>query len=175
MTNAERGAALVGLNARGLIATRVIVPRPTLRVQWQPRCFPSIPQAAEVQLVHSVLSLALGIIARFYNPSRNKMIANCYSPIERTISFSLILLSLPMKHSMPEREVNSPVNTRNTTSKLRSNQALSAGARSAPDRVGGPKFDAGVPTSQLRTTRAAHQEEPPIPAGATTQVTGPEE
>jgi len=31
MTNAERGAALVGLNARGLIATRVIVPRPSLQ------------------------------------------------------------------------------------------------------------------------------------------------
>jgi hypothetical protein len=29
---------------------------------------------------------------------------------------------------MPEREVNSPVNTRNTTSKLRSNLPLSPGA-----------------------------------------------
>jgi hypothetical protein len=74
---------------------------------------------------------------------------------------------------MPEREVNSSVNTRNTTSKLRSNQPLSPGARSNPSRVEGPRFDAGVPTSQLRTTRAAHQEEP-LP-GATTTVTGPEE
>jgi hypothetical protein len=75
---------------------------------------------------------------------------------------------------MPEREVNSPVNTRNTMSKLSSNRPLSPGARSNPGRVEGPKFDA-VPTSQLRTTRAAHQEEPAIPAGATTQVTGPED
>jgi hypothetical protein len=75
---------------------------------------------------------------------------------------------------MPEREVNSPVNTRNTTSKLRSNQPLSPGARSDPGRAEGPRFDAGVPTSQLRSTRAAHQEEPPIPAGAM-KATGPED
>ena len=76
---------------------------------------------------------------------------------------------------MPERTVESPVNTRNTTSKLRSNQPLSPRAPSDPGREGGPRFDAGQPPSQLRTTRAAHQEEPPIPAGATTTVTGPEE
>ena len=75
---------------------------------------------------------------------------------------------------MPEREVNSPVNTRNTTSKLRSNLPLSPGARSNPGRVEGPKFDAGVPTSQLRTTRAAHQEEPAVPPSSTTTVVGPE-
>jgi hypothetical protein len=73
---------------------------------------------------------------------------------------------------MPERgEVNSPVNTRNTTSRLASKQPLSPGARSNPGRVEGPRFDAGVPTSQLRV--AKHQEpEPPIPGAATT-VTGP--
>jgi hypothetical protein len=76
---------------------------------------------------------------------------------------------------MPEREVNSRVNTRNTTSKLRSNLPLSPGARSDPGRVEGPRFDAGVPTSQLRTTRAAHQEEPPIPPNSTTVTVGPEE
>jgi len=70
--------------------------------------------------------------------------------------------------------VNSPVNTRNTMSKLRSNQPLSPGARSDPGRAGGPRFDAGVPTSQLRATRSAHQEEPPIP-GSTPVVVGPAE
>ena len=76
---------------------------------------------------------------------------------------------------MPERDVESPVNTRNTTSKLRSNQPLSPGARSDPGRAGGARFDAGVPTSQLRTTRAAHQEEPPIPPSSTTVTVGPED
>jgi hypothetical protein len=75
---------------------------------------------------------------------------------------------------MTERTVESPVNTRNTSSKLRSNLPLSPGARSNPGRVEGPKFDA-VPTSQLRTTRAAHQEEPPIPPSSTTVTVGPED
>jgi hypothetical protein len=85
---------------------------------------------------------------------------------------TLILWSIPM----PEREVNSPVNTRYTGSKVGSigSKPLSPGARSDPGRVEGPKFDA-VPTSQLRTTRAAHQEEPPIPPSSTTVTVGPEE
>ena len=74
---------------------------------------------------------------------------------------------------MPEREVESPVNTRNTTSKLRSNQPLSPGARSDPGRLEGPKFDA-VSQSPLRTTRAAHQEEPAVPPSSTTVTVGPE-
>jgi hypothetical protein len=77
---------------------------------------------------------------------------------------------------MPEREVNSPVNTRNTTSKLRNTQPLSPGARSNSNRAEGPKFDAGVPTSQLRTSRrSAHQEEPAVPAGSPATVVGPPE
>jgi hypothetical protein len=76
---------------------------------------------------------------------------------------------------MPEREVESPVNTRNTTSKLTSNLPLSPGARSNPGRAEGPRFDNAVPQSQLRTTRAAHQEEPAIPPSSTTVTVGPEE
>jgi hypothetical protein len=71
---------------------------------------------------------------------------------------------------MPEREVNSPVNSRNTTSKLRSNLPLSPGAKSNPS-AGGPKFDSVPPQPQHRT---ATHEEPPIPGG-TTVVTGPED
>jgi hypothetical protein len=69
-------------------------------------------------------------------------------------------------------EVVSPVTRKG--SKVGSNQPLSPGARSNPGRVEGPKFDAGVPQSQLRTTRAAHQEEPPIPPSSTTVTVGPE-
>jgi len=73
---------------------------------------------------------------------------------------------------MPEKEVNSPVNTRNTGSKLSGNiPGFSPGARSDPGRVGGPTFDA-PPEPQHRT--ATHQEEPPIPS-STPVVTGPEE
>jgi hypothetical protein len=77
---------------------------------------------------------------------------------------------------MPEREVESPVNTRNSTSKLKPPRPLpiSPGARSDPGRAEGPKFDA-VPMSQLRGSRAAHQEEPPIPPSSTTTVVGPED
>jgi hypothetical protein len=68
-------------------------------------------------------------------------------------------------------EVVSPVTRRG--SKVGSGQPLSPGARSNPGRVEGPKFDA-VPTSQLRTTRAAHQEEPAVPPSSTTVTVGPE-
>jgi len=76
---------------------------------------------------------------------------------------------------MPEREVNSPVNTRYSGSKVGSiaGTPLSPGARSDPGRAEGPKFDA-VPTSQLRTTCAAHQEEPPIPSSTPVTI-GPKE
>jgi len=78
---------------------------------------------------------------------------------------------------MPEREVNSPVNTRNTTSKLRSNQPLSPGARSHPGRAGGPRFDNAQPEPepqpQRRDRTVAHQEDP-IPSSTPVTV-GPEE
>lgn len=77
---------------------------------------------------------------------------------------------------MPEREVESLVNTRNTASKLRPPHPLpvSPEVRSDPGRAEGPKFDA-VPTSQLRGgTRVAHQEEPPIPSSTPVTI-GPEE
>jgi len=74
---------------------------------------------------------------------------------------------------MPEREVNSPVNTRNTGSKLRSNLPLSPGARSDPGREGGPRFDNAQPEPQRRDRTAAHQE-PPIPSSTPVTI-GPEE
>lgn len=71
---------------------------------------------------------------------------------------------------MPEREVNSPVNTRNTTSKLSGNiPGFSPGAKTDPGREGGPKFDSVQP--QHRT--ATHQETP-VPS-ATPVVIGPED
>ena len=74
---------------------------------------------------------------------------------------------------MPEKEVNSPVNTRNTGSKLSGNiPGSSPGAKSDPGREGGPRFDNVQPQPQHRT--ATHQEEPPIPS-STPVVTGPEE
>ena len=66
-------------------------------------------------------------------------------------------------------DVASPVTRKG--SKVASGQPLSPGARSNPDRAGGPKFDSVPPQPQHRT---ATHEEPPIPGG-TTVVTGPED
>ena len=76
---------------------------------------------------------------------------------------------------MPDREVNSPVNTRYTGSKVGSisGQPLSPGARSDPSHAGGPKFDSVPPRRPART--ATHQEEPPIPPSSTTVPVGPED
>jgi len=80
---------------------------------------------------------------------------------------------------MPEREVNSPVNTRNTTSKLRSNLPLSPGARSDPGRLEGPRFDNAQPELQpeplpQRRDRTATHQEDPIPSSMPV-TTGPED
>ena len=76
---------------------------------------------------------------------------------------------------MPIKDVNSPVNTRNTGSKLRSNLPISPGARSHPDRAGGSKFDSVPPQSTHRGTGVSpHAEEPSIPS-STPVVTGPED
>ena len=72
---------------------------------------------------------------------------------------------------MPIKDVNSPVNTCNTGSKLRSSLPLSPGARNDPRRVGGPKFDSAPSEPQRRT--ATHQEVP-VPS-STPVVTGPED
>ena len=73
---------------------------------------------------------------------------------------------------MPEKEVNSPVNTRNTGSKLSGNiPGFSPGAKSDPGREGGPRFDNVQPQPQHRT--ATHQETP-VPS-ATPVVIGPED
>jgi len=65
---------------------------------------------------------------------------------------------------MPEREVNSPVNTRYTGSKVGSisGKPLSPGARSDPGREGGPRFDnvQPEPQPQRRDRTTAHQEDP---------------
>jgi len=66
-------------------------------------------------------------------------------------------------------EVCSPVTRKG--SKVGSGQPLSPGARSNPDRAGGPKFDSVQPQTQHRT--ATHQETP-VPS-ATPVVVGPEE
>ena len=63
---------------------------------------------------------------------------------------------------MPEREVCSPVNTRNTGSKLRGNiRGFSPGAKSDPGRVGGPRFD-NVPAqpSHARVSLSSNAQEP---------------
>ena len=72
---------------------------------------------------------------------------------------------------MPIKDVNSPVNTRNTGSKLSSKVPLSPGARSNPDRAGGPKFDSVPPQPQHRGAGVSpHAEEP-----AELKITGPED
>jgi hypothetical protein len=63
------------------------------------------------------------------------------------------------------KEVNSPVNTRNTTSKLKSNLPLSPGARSDPSKRGD-----SVPAQPQHSQVSRHSEEP-----ASIQITGPEE
>jgi hypothetical protein len=70
---------------------------------------------------------------------------------------------------MPERDVCSPVTRKG--SKVGSGQPMSPGARSNPDRRGGPKFDSVPPQPQHRAT--THQEQP-IPS-STPIVTGPED
>ena len=66
-------------------------------------------------------------------------------------------------------EVISPVTRRG--SKVGFDQPLSPGARSNPDRAGGPKFDNVQPQPQDRA--AAHQEQ--LIPGSTPVVVGPEE
>ena len=66
-------------------------------------------------------------------------------------------------------DVASPVTRKG--SKVASGQPLSPGARSNPDRAGGPKFDSVQPQPQRRT--ATHQEIP-VPS-STPVVVGPEE
>jgi hypothetical protein len=77
---------------------------------------------------------------------------------------------------MPEKEVNSPVNTRNTGSKLSGNiPGSSPGAKSDPGREGGPRFDNVQPQPQpQRRDRVATHQEPSVP-GSMPIVTGPEE
>jgi hypothetical protein len=75
---------------------------------------------------------------------------------------------------MPIKDVNFPVNTRNTGSKLRSNLPLSPGARSDPGRVGGPKFDSVPPQPTHRGTGVSPHAEEPVP-GSPTIVSGPED
>jgi hypothetical protein len=61
---------------------------------------------------------------------------------------------------MSEREVNSPVNTRNTASKLSGNiRGSSPGAKSDPGRAEGPKFDS-VPRQPSHARTSVHQEQP---------------
>jgi hypothetical protein len=73
---------------------------------------------------------------------------------------------------MPEREVNSPVNTRNTGSKLSGNiPGFSPGAKSDPGRVEGPQFDNAQPLPQHRT--ATHKETP-VPSSIPVTI-GPED
>ena len=73
---------------------------------------------------------------------------------------------------MPEKEVNSPVNTHNTGSKLSCNiRGFSPGSKSDPGRVDGPRFDNVQPQPQHRA--ATHQETPV--ASSTPIVTGPED
>jgi hypothetical protein len=65
-------------------------------------------------------------------------------------------------------DVCSPVSRKG--SKVGSGQPLSPGARSAPGRAGGPKFDS-VPPQPTHGRTSTHQEQP----GGTVQVTGPKE
>src|SRR5262249_61801150 len=53
MTNVERGAALVGPNARGLIATRVIVPRPAFQIPASLSLALAVPQPRSHSLAAS--------------------------------------------------------------------------------------------------------------------------
>ena len=78
---------------------------------------------------------------------------------------------------MPERDVNSPVNTRYSGSKVGSisGTPLSPGARSAPDRKEGPRFDNVQPEPQPpRRDRTATHQEDPIPSSTPVTI-GPEE
>src|SRR5262249_44234161 len=72
---------------------------------------------------------------------------------------------------MPERDVNSPVNTRNTTSKLGSTLPPSPAARSAPSRRDQTEAPSVQQEPQRRDRVATHQE-PPIPS-STPVVVGP--
>jgi len=67
----------------------------------------------------------------------------------------------------------SPVNIRNTASKVGSGQPLSPGARSAPGRGDQTEPPAAEPQLQRRDRAAAHQE-PPIPSSTPVTI-GPEE
>jgi hypothetical protein len=71
---------------------------------------------------------------------------------------------------MPEKDVNSPVNTRNTSSKVGSIPPgdFSPGARSDPGRPNGPKFDS-VPAQASNARVGRNTEEP-----AELRIHGPE-
>jgi hypothetical protein len=74
---------------------------------------------------------------------------------------------------MPEREVNSPVNTRNTASKVGSGQPMSPGAQSAPGRRDQIEAPSVQPELQRRDRVAVHQEDP-IPSSTPVTI-GPED